>query len=73
MPLLNITAFCGNKMYHLASITSLFFVSIFFSGSRPGINNLAYIVIYSPYSLIQSQAFKNLRTLNMLMNPEFVF
>lgn len=66
--------FFWKQVYHLASITSLFFFSkFFFSGSRPGINNLAYIVIYSPYSLIQSQDFKNLRTLNMLMNPEFVF
>lgn len=52
---------------------TFFLFRFVFSGSRPGINNLAYIVIYSPCSLIQSQDFKNLRTLNMLMNPEFVF
>lgn len=74
MPLLNITYFLWkqNVSFGFHNIT-FFFVSIFFSGSHPGINNLAYIVIYSPYSLIQSQAFKNLRTLNTLMNPEFVF
>lgn len=68
--------FLWKQLYHLASITSHFFLFrffFFFPGSHPGINNLAYIVIYSPYSLIQSQDFKNLRTLNMLMTPEFVF